>query len=239
MSWRCRLTYSSMSERLLNGDNVSSRAPSLSQQSLPSTVVTKQVERLVDGLLFDNNILPASDALADLEQLAATTRSSVVQHILNILKATHDFSKGIHSLVSIGIDGVKGCAQTLRDLADFGQERITMGEDDEDVLSSLLASDRVDEGLDNIGVIHVKVASKDTPQNTLERRQPGALDRSRHESSLNSACSSSIWSNDLLEIKLDSRGIVVLAVFMLQQRCRAVVKGGSDLGLLVHRLLKR
>lgn len=56
-----------------------------------------------------------------------------------------------------------------------------MGKDDEHVLAGLLRSDRVDKELVDLGVVHVKVSSEDSPEDSLKGGHPGSVDCSRHK----------------------------------------------------------
>lgn len=57
-----------------------------------------------------------------------------------------------------------------------------MGKDDKDVLAGLRACRWVDEGLNDVGVVHVEIPTKDAPENTLESRNACTLNRACNES---------------------------------------------------------
>ena len=56
-----------------------------------------------------------------------------------------------------------------------------MCENDEDILTCFGSSGGIDEGLSNVSVVHIKVATKDTPEDTFECGDAGAIDRTSNE----------------------------------------------------------
>jgi hypothetical protein len=107
--------------------------------------------------------------------------------------------------------------------------------DDEHVLERLLAANRVDERLLDLytsqrggssvlrtRVVHVKVASEDSPKDALERGHSGALD----------------GSGDELEVETGQTGLagkraVLCGMFEQGGRAVAVVKRSADLSVTV------
>jgi len=57
-----------------------------------------------------------------------------------------------------------------------------MCENDEHILSRLRPSTWINERLCNVRVIHVQIASQNTPQDALERRDTGAVDGASNKS---------------------------------------------------------
>src|ERR1700732_2629915 len=93
-----------------------------------------------------------------------------------------------------------------------------MCEDNEDVLARLRTSLRIDEGLCDVGVVHVEITTKHTPKDSFEGGYTGTID---------GTC-------DKLEIKLNASGKeLVLAVIVLQQRRRTIIKRRSYVSVLI------
>lgn len=147
----------------LDGSNISGWTPTLREECLPAGVIPEEVEGFVDGLFLDNNILPARQAFANLQQFCVSARTRVVQRNLYILNAAGYFTKRLKSMLCIRVDGVERGAHTLGDLADFGQEGVSVSKDDENVLPGLRSRHRIDERLDDISMVHIQVPAQYTP----------------------------------------------------------------------------
>lgn len=152
-----------MSEGQHNAGYISSRDPALGNKGLPSSVVVEKVEGLVDQLLFGHGVLPTLHRVRDLQQLGLPRRLGPVQHMPNIFKASRDLAQSIVTLVRIRVDGIECGTHRFCNLANLGEESVAVSEDDEDVLPGLRAGGRVDEDLLDIGVVHVEVATENTP----------------------------------------------------------------------------
>jgi hypothetical protein len=53
---------------------------------------------------------------------------------------------------------------------DFCEQSLAMRKDDEDVFVRRITGCGINKGIGNVGVVHVKVATKDAPQDTLKCR---------------------------------------------------------------------
>ena len=95
-----------MTQGQLNLGDISSRAPTLSNESLAPNVVVEQVQRFVDQLLLLNDVLPAGKALADGLELRSAVRAGVVEHDLKVLKTAGDLAHRIRALVRVHVNGV-------------------------------------------------------------------------------------------------------------------------------------
>ena len=69
----------------------------------------------------------------------------------------------------------------VTDLANLGEEALTMAKDDEDRLLDPLVGGEVGEGLLDVGVLHEKIAPESAPHNPLEGDHLGLLDDSSDE----------------------------------------------------------
>lgn len=161
-------TYRCMTKSHLNHGDIPGRTPTLRDQGLSPNVVVEQIESFVDGLLLSHHVLPASQILSNLQQLGPPCRASVVKNHFEVFNTPIDLTKRLDSLVSIGINGVKGSTHGLRDLADLGEQGISVSKDNEDILASLRTSDGVDKWFGDVGVVHVKVTAKNAPEHALK-----------------------------------------------------------------------
>lgn len=94
----------------------------------------------------------------------------------DVLQPRVDLSQGVVALVRVGVDGVQSGTHGFSDLADLGEELLAVGEDDEDVLADFGSGGGVDEDLVDVGVVHVKIAAQDTPEDSLKGRNTSAVD---------------------------------------------------------------
>jgi hypothetical protein len=171
-----------MPKSKLNLGDVASRDPSLSNEGLTPDIIIEEVQSLVDELLLPDHILPGTQTLANSNELATPGDSGVVEHSLQVLETSGDLAEGVRALVDIGVDREQGGAHGLRDLANLGQEAFTVSEDDEDILEGLFVGRRVGEGLINVGVVHVQVATENTPEDAFKDGDTAALDGACNES---------------------------------------------------------
>ena len=80
-----------------------------------------------------------------------------------------------------------------------------MSKDDEDILSSLDTTRSIDEGLGNVGVVHVKITTEHAPQHVFKCGDTSAINRASNKPEKDA------WDkmrtqgkNHLLEVKMDS-----------------------------------
>ena len=174
-------SHGGVPERQLDHGDVACGAPPLSDQRFAPDVVVKQVERLVHCLVLAHEVLPAEEALADLAELRPACAARVEERHFEVLDAPVHVAQRVDALVGIRIDRVDGRAEGLGHPADFGEQRIAVRKDDEHVLVSRAAGRSIDEGISDIGVVHVKVATEDAPQHALKSWQTGAVDNASNE----------------------------------------------------------
>jgi hypothetical protein len=67
-----------MPQGQLDHSNISGRAPTLSDECLPTGIIPEEVEGFVNGLLLNNDILPTRQALADLHQFRVSAGTRLV-----------------------------------------------------------------------------------------------------------------------------------------------------------------
>ena len=152
-----------MPQGKLDHSDISGWAPALREKCLPTGVVPEEVEGFVNGLLLDNDVLPAGEAFANLHKFCMSTGTCVVQRDSDILDAGRHFTKRIITVLGIGVDGVERGAHALGDFADFSQEGVPVGEDDENILPSLRSRHGIDERFDDISVVHIQVPPQYAP----------------------------------------------------------------------------
>ena len=157
------------------------RDPRLRDERLPPHIIIKQIQRLIDHLLLLHHILPHPQTLAHPHKLRPPTHPGIIQHRLQILQTRLDLPKSIGALIRVRVDGEDRRAHGLGDFADLGEEDVPVGEDDEDVLARFVARGGVDEGLGDVGVVHVEVPAEDAPEHALEGGDAAALDRACDE----------------------------------------------------------
>lgn len=167
-----------MSQGDLNHGNVTSRAPSLSDQGLTANIVVQEIQGLINRLFFLNNIRPARQALSNGDQFHPPIIASIVEDNLKILKSADNLLQGVRTLVGISINGIDRGSHRFSNFSDLGKECVSMSENDENVLPRLNSGNRVDERLLNVRVVHVQVSTKDSPEDTLERRKTRTLNSS-------------------------------------------------------------
>jgi hypothetical protein len=170
-----------VTERQLDHGDIACGAPPLSDKRLAAHIVVEQIERLVHSLLLAHEVLPAEEALADLAELRAARAARVEQRHFEVLDAAIYLAQRVDALVCVRVDGVDGRAEGLGHPADLGEQCVAVRKDDEHVLVGRAAGRGVDEGIGNVGVVHVKVATEDTPEHALERWQTGAVDNAGDE----------------------------------------------------------
>lgn len=170
-----------MPQRQYDPCSIPRRDPAFCYESFPPRIVVEQIQRLVNALLLCHCVLPALDAVSNLHQLSLSRCTRVVQHIPNVLQSGRHLPQRIGTLVAVGVDRVKRPAHGLGDLPDLREELLSMCEDDEYVLPGLRSSSRVDEDLVNVGVVHIQIATQDTPEDPLERRDTSSVDSSGDE----------------------------------------------------------
>jgi len=156
-------TDSGVPQGELDHSNISGRAPTFREKCLPAGIIAEEVEGFVDSLLLYDNILPTREVFADLRKFSVSAGTRVVQCDSYIFNAARYFTKRTGTILGVGIDGVQRGPHALCDLADFSQEGVSVGEDDENVLPGLHSCHGIDERLDYIGVVHIQVPAQYTP----------------------------------------------------------------------------
>lgn len=164
-----------------NPGDVAGGDPAFRNQGLAPRIVVEQVEGLVDELLPVNSILPALQRVRNLGQLGLSRRFGIVQDMSDILQSCVNLPQGVVALVGISVDRVQRGTHRFSDLADLGKKLLAMGEDDEDVLADFGSSGWVDEDLLDVGVVHIKVATQDTPEDSFKGRNTTAVDGTSYE----------------------------------------------------------
>jgi hypothetical protein len=136
------------------------------------------VKRLINSLLFANEVLPAEQTFANSNdsELGVTGATGIVQGQLEVLNPCSHLAERLGTLVHIWIDEVDGRTEGLGDPADFRKQCLAMREDDKDILVGRVAGCSIDKRIGNVCVVHVKVTAKDTPEAALKGRQASAID---------------------------------------------------------------
>ena len=165
-----------MPQSKLDHFNVTCGAPALRNERLAPNVVIKQVQRLINRLLLANEILPAKQTFANSNELGTAGATCIVQGQLEVLDPCSHLAERLDTLVRVWVDRVDGCTKGLGDPADFCKQCLAMREDDKDVLVRRVTGCSIDERIGNVCVVHVKVTTKNTPEDTLEGRQASAID---------------------------------------------------------------
>lgn len=165
-----------MPQSELDHFNVTCGTPPLRNERLAPNVVIKQVKRLINCLLLANEILPAERTFANSNELGATGAAGIVQGQLEVLDPCSHLAERLGTLVRVWIDGVDGRTEGLGDPADFRKQCLAVGEDDKNVFVRRVAGCSIDERIGNVCVVHVKVTTKDTPEDALKGRQASAID---------------------------------------------------------------
>jgi hypothetical protein len=165
----------------LDHGDVACGAPPLSDERLAAHIIIEQIERLVHSLLLAHEVLPAEEALSDLAELRPARAAGVEQRHFEVLDATVYLAQRVDALVCVRVDGVDGRTEGLGHPADLGKQCVAVRKDDEHVLVGRAAGRSVDEGVNNVGVVHVKIATEDTPEHALERWQTSAVDNAGDE----------------------------------------------------------
>lgn len=102
-----------------------------------------------------------------------------------------------------------------------------MSKDDEDVLPGLGSGDGVDKELIDLGVVHVEVSSKDSPEDSLEGRHSKSIDGSGDELEVVASCEAGVG------------GSLVVGLTFEERDGSFVIEGGADLGLTTFGLQER
>jgi hypothetical protein len=165
----------------LNRGDVLGRAPTLGNERLAADIVVEQVERLVDQLLLAHEVLPAREALADLDELRTAAAARVVQDDLQVLDTPANLAHRVRALVCIRIERVQRSTHALCDLADLREQRLAVPKDNEHVLALFRTGGRVDERLVDVDLVQVQVATEHTPKDTLEGRHASTVDHASDE----------------------------------------------------------
>lgn len=165
-----------MPQSELDHFDVTCGAPPLRNERLAPNVVIKQVKRLINRLLLANEILPAEQTFANSNELGTTGATGIVQGQLEVLNPCSHLAERLDTLIRIWIDGIDGGTEGLGDPADFRKQCLAMREDDKDVLVRRVAGCSIYERIGDVGVVHVKVTAKDTPEDALKSRQASAID---------------------------------------------------------------
>ena len=80
-----------------------------------------------------------------------------------------------------------------------------MSKDDENILSSLNTTCSIDEGLGNVGMVHVAITAEHAPQHALKCGDASAINRANNKPEKDAWDKMTIQhENYLLEVKLDS-----------------------------------
>jgi hypothetical protein len=114
-------------------------------------------------------------------ELRAASAARVEERHVEILNAAVHLAQRVDALVCVRVDGVDGCTEGLGHPADLGEQGVAVRKDDEHVLVGQAAGRSVDEGLGNVGVVHVKVSTGDAPEHTLKGWQTGLVDNAGDE----------------------------------------------------------
>ena len=158
-----------MTERQLDRGDIACGAPPLRDKRLAANIVVKQIECFVHRLLLTHEVLPAQEALADLAEFGAACAARVEQRHFEVFDAAVDLAQRVDTLIGVRVDRVDCRAEGLRYPTDLGEQRFAVRKDDEYVLVGRVAGRCIDEGLGNVSVVHVEVATEDTPEDALER----------------------------------------------------------------------
>jgi hypothetical protein len=175
------MTDRSVTKSKLNRRDVLGRAPTLGDERLAADIIVEQVERLVNQLLLADEVLPAREALANLDKLRTAAAASVVQNDLQVLDTPADLAHRVRALVCVRIERVQCRTHTLCDLADLREQRLAVPKHNEHVLALFRTCGRVDERLVDVDLVQVQVATEHTPKDTLEGRHAGTVDRASDE----------------------------------------------------------
>lgn len=155
-------------KRRLDETQRAGRAPGFSDQGLARRIVAEAIESLVDALLLLGHNHPGCQRAANLVELGVQGALGVAQDVGEILKAGVDFVNLVSAQLAVLIDVVDAGAQALRDLADLRDDLLAVREDDEDVLVNLLVLLGVDDGVRDLALVHVQIATQRAPKDTLE-----------------------------------------------------------------------
>ena len=144
-----------MTERQLDHSDIACGAPTLRDKRLAADIVVEQIERFVHRFLLTHEVLPAKDALADLAEFGAACAARVEQRHFEVFDTAIHLAQRVDTFVGVRVDRVDRRAEGLRDPADLGEQRFAVRKDNEYVLVGRAAGRSVDEGLGNVGVVHV------------------------------------------------------------------------------------
>jgi hypothetical protein len=179
-----KYAHRSMSKCRLNHRNVTCRAPSLSNERLSPNVIIEQVERLVYSLFLAHEIFPAEQRLANPDEFCAARAPSVVQGQFEVFYAHCHVAQRLETLVWVCVNGIDRGTKGFGDLANFCEQGFAVSKDDKNILVGSIAGRGIDEGIGNVNVIHIKVTTKDAPEDALERGQTGAINHTSDESAI-------------------------------------------------------
>jgi hypothetical protein len=158
--------------------------PRFSNERLPLVVVRELVQRLVGGLLFLNDNHPCSQVATNSSKFGVQSRLGVLQDTGQVAQAGVDLADLVAAELAVLIYAVQVGTERLGDLANLGDDLLSVRKDDEDVLAGLLVVLWVDDGLGDLRLVHVQVATKRTPQNPLESSHTLAGDDTSDEANV-------------------------------------------------------
>lgn len=187
------------------------RAPAFSNESPARLIKREEVERLVCSLFLGDEDHPGRQRLSNLSQLSLQSVLSVPQHVLEIVQSDVDLVDLITTLVAVLIDLVKLSPHGLGDLANLGENLFAVGKNDKDILVDSLVGRGVDQGLRDLGLVHVQVATQRTPKNTLKGTNAVTRNDTSDEANVHAGKRSvGIGGRAVLLDILQERGVVVL-----------------------------
>ncbi len=121
-------------ERRADERKVVGGAPTLGNQSASGAVVREEVERVVDSLLLADQDHPSRQRLGDLGELGVERLLRISQNVLDVIETGVHLVNLIPPEVAVLIDVVDLGPHGLGDLANLGQDLLSVREDDEDIL---------------------------------------------------------------------------------------------------------
>ena len=142
--------------------------PTLSDKRSPGSVVREEVKRAVHRLLLGHKDHPYRQGLGNLVELDVERRLRVLQHVLDVGKASIDLVNLIPTKIAVLINAINIGTHRLRDLSNLGKNFLAVGKDDENILVDGLVGGRVNEGFGNLGLVHVKITAQSSPKNPLK-----------------------------------------------------------------------
>lgn len=184
---------------------------------------------MVDRLFLLHDDHPGSQGARNLGQFGIEGVFRVPKHILDVTEPSVYLVNLVPSQFAILVHTVQVGVERLGDLPNLRQDLFTVGEDDENIFLHFFVGSRVNDRLRNLGLIHIKVPSQRSPQDTFE--SPDAIPRNY----------TSNVSNVHGEERLLAMGIAVLRpssliLDIIEERGLVVVEGSPDLLGLAMRL---